>query len=54
MKLGQLCLPLFTRVLALHMRNSEPIRYRWHKKRGFLSRLWNWLHAGSDWDSNQW
>ena len=45
---------LFTRVLAVHVRNAEPIRYRWRKKRGFFSRLWHWLRDDSDWDGRQW
>ena len=45
---------LFHRILAIHMRGAEPMRYKWLKRPGFLARLWRWLRDDSDWDGRQW
>lgn len=45
---------LFHRMLAVHMRGSEPLRYEWVRPPGLLTRLWRWLRDDSDWDGRQW
>ena len=46
--------PLFSRMLAVHIRGSEPQRYRWAPRKPWWRRLWNWLRDDSDWDGRQW
>jgi hypothetical protein len=50
MKAANLRIPLFTRILAVHMLAAEPARYHWGARASWWKRLWNWLRAGSDWD----
>ncbi len=46
--------PLFTRILAVHMRMAEPTRYAWVKRPGWFARFWRWLRDDSDWEGRQW
>ena len=44
---------LFTRVLAVHLRTAEPMRYNWRRD-GLFCRLWRWWSAPADWEGSQW
>lgn len=44
---------LFHRMLALHVRTAEPMRYKWVRRPGLLARIWCWLRE-DDWDGRQW